>query len=36
MLVGPTLNPAGLKDTDNIFTMFNKLVTTGTHDVNVT
>jgi hypothetical protein len=35
MLVGPTLNPAGLKDTDDIFTMFNKLVTTGNHDVDV-
>jgi hypothetical protein len=35
MLVGPTSNPAELKDNDDIFTMFNKLVSTGNRDVTV-
>jgi len=35
MLVGPTSNPAELKDDDDIFTMFNKLVSTGNRDVTV-
>ena len=35
MLVGPGPNPAGLKDTDDIYFMFNKIVTSGNADVTV-
>ena len=35
MLVGPTSNPAGLEENDDILTMFNKIVACGNADVAV-
>jgi len=35
MLVGPKSNPANLADSDDVLTMFNKIVTRGNADVSV-
>ena len=35
MLVGPKSNPANLTDSDDIYSIFNKIVSSGRNDVTV-
>ena len=35
MLVGPKSNPANLTDSDDVYSIFNKIVTSGKNDVTV-